>query len=132
MAPSARLRAWADRVKADAYALYLAYGDPRVPWYARLLVGAIVAYALSPIDLIPDFIPVIGYVDDLLLLPAGIALAVRLIPQGVLEEHRAAARLRLAAAPPRSRLGAVLVLAIWILLGFSLVAVLARTRGWRA
>lgn len=93
---SQRIKAWADHLKADTYALCLAYTDSRVPWYAKLLVAVIVAYVLSPIDLIPDFIPVIGYLDDLLLVPAGIALAARLIPKGVLEEHRANARLRLA------------------------------------
>jgi uncharacterized membrane protein YkvA (DUF1232 family) len=108
------VKAWAERLKTDTYALYLASTDPRVPWYAKLLLGIVVAYALSPIDLIPDFIPVIGYLDDLLIVPAGIALAARLVPRGVLEEHRATARLRLAAAAPHSRLGAVLVVAVWI------------------
>jgi uncharacterized membrane protein YkvA (DUF1232 family) len=108
-----RLKAWADRVKTDTYALFLACSDPRVPWYAKVLVGLIVAYALSPIDLIPDFIPVIGYLDDLLLVPAGIALAARLIPEGVLEEHRAHARRRLGAPHPRSRVGAILVVTLW-------------------
>jgi uncharacterized membrane protein YkvA (DUF1232 family) len=121
-----RLKAWAGQLRVDTYALYLASSDPRVPWYAKLLVGLIVAYALSPIDLIPDFIPVIGYVDDLLIVPAGIALAARLIPKGVLEEHRATARLRLAEGRPRSRLGAVLVVTLWGLLSLWLVSVAAR------
>lgn len=108
-----RLKVWAGKLKADTYALYLASTDPRVPWYAKLLIGLIVAYALSPIDLIPDFIPVIGYLDDLLIVPAGIALASRLIPRDVLDEHRATARLRLAGEHPRSRLGAALVVAVW-------------------
>jgi len=111
-----RLKAWAQQLRLDTYALYLASADPRVPWYAKVLVGLVVAYALSPIDLIPDFIPVLGYVDDLLILPAGIALAIKLIPNGVLEEHRAKARLRLGEGRPRSRLGAIVVVTVWVLL----------------
>jgi uncharacterized membrane protein YkvA (DUF1232 family) len=111
-----RLKAWADQLKVDVYALYLASKDPRVPWYAKLLVGLIVAYALSPIDLIPDFIPVLGYLDDLLIVPAGVALAAKFIPKGILDEHRASARRRLAEGGPRSRLGAVLVVAVWVVL----------------
>jgi uncharacterized membrane protein YkvA (DUF1232 family) len=111
-----RLKASAEQLKADTYALYLASKDPRVPWYAKLLVGLIVAYALSPVDLIPDFIPVLGYVDDLLIVPAGIALAVKLIPNGVLEEHRASARLRLAEGRPRSLLGLMVVVTVWVIL----------------
>ena len=111
-----RLKDRAEQIKTDTYALYLACSDPRVPWYAKALVGLIVAYALSPIDLIPDFIPVLGYLDDLVLLPAGIALAARLIPKEVLEEHRVEARRRLGERDPRSRLGAILVIAVWAVL----------------
>lgn len=121
-----RIKAWADQLKADTYALYLASTDPRVPWYAKLLVAVIVAYALSPIDLIPDFIPVIGFVDDLLLVPAGIALAAKLIPKGVLDEHRANARLRLAEVHPRSGLGAVLVVTVWVALALWLTSLVRR------
>jgi uncharacterized membrane protein YkvA (DUF1232 family) len=118
-----RLKGWADQIKTDTYALYLACSDPRVPWYAKALVGVIVAYALSPIDLIPDFIPVIGYLDDLLLVPAGIALAARLIPKEVLEEYRAHARRRLGERHPRSRLGAILVVTLWGILALWLASV---------
>lgn len=121
-----RLKARARELKADTYALYLACRDPRVPWYAKLLVGLIVAYALSPIDLIPDFIPFLGYVDDLLILPAGIALAVKLIPNEVLEEHRASARLHLGEGRLSSRFGAILVVTIWALLALWLGFVGAR------
>ena len=76
-------------VKRDVYALYLAAGDPRVPWYAKAVAVAVAAYALSPIDLIPDFIPVLGYVDDVLIVPAGILLAVKLVPPDVMAELRA-------------------------------------------
>jgi len=109
---------WRARVAAlrdDTYALYLASRDPRTPWYAKLLVAAIVAYALSPIDLIPDFIPVLGQLDDLLLLPLGIALAIRLVPRTVLEEGRAEAARRFAAGGPRGgTAGIVLVTIVWL------------------
>ena len=80
------------QLKAETFALYLAARDPRTPWYAKFLVAGIVAYAFSPIDLIPDFIPIIGYLDDLILIPIGIALAVKLIPDSVLVECRAQAQ----------------------------------------
>jgi uncharacterized membrane protein YkvA (DUF1232 family) len=78
-------------LKAETFALYLAARDPRTPWYAKLVVAGIVAYAFSPIDLIPDFVPVLGYLDDLVLIPAGIALAIKLVPDQVLMECRARA-----------------------------------------
>ncbi len=83
-----RWRERARRLKRETYALYLAARDPRVPWYAKALAVCVVAYALSPIDLIPDFIPVLGYLDDLVLVPLGIALVLRLIPRDVLAECR--------------------------------------------
>ncbi len=85
------IRDWKQRtrsLKRDVRALYLAKRDPRMPWYAKLLGGVILAYAFSPIDLIPDFIPVLGYLDDLILLPAGILLLLQLIPAEVMEEYR--------------------------------------------
>jgi uncharacterized membrane protein YkvA (DUF1232 family) len=97
-----RLRYWARGIKRDVHALYLAARDPRVPWYAKAVALAVAAYALSPIDLIPDFIPVIGYLDDLIIVPLGILLAVRLIPADVLAELRAAASE--AAERPTSRM----------------------------
>lgn len=78
----------ARQLKSETYALYLAARDPRTPWYAKALAICVVGYALSPIDLIPDFIPVVGYLDDLLLVPLGIALTLRLVPQYVLTESR--------------------------------------------
>ncbi len=83
-----KLKQWADHLKSETVTLYFAARDPRTPLHARLVVAAIVAYALSPIDLIPDFVPVLGYVDDLILIPIGIALAVRLIPEPILAECR--------------------------------------------
>ena len=83
-----RLKEWARAIKRDVHALYLAGRDPRVPWYVKALAIAVAAYALSPIDLIPDFIPVLGYLDDLVLIPLGILLVVWLIPPGIMAEHR--------------------------------------------
>jgi uncharacterized membrane protein YkvA (DUF1232 family) len=79
---------WACTIKRDAYALYLAAKDPRVPWFAKALAIAVAAYALSPLDLIPDFVPVLGYLDDLIIVPAGIALAIMLIPPDIMAQHR--------------------------------------------
>ena len=92
MALLAVLKQRARHLKAETFALYLAARDPRTPWYAKLLVAGIVAYAVSPIDLIPDFVPVLGYWDELILIPAGIALAIRLVPDSVLADCRAKAQ----------------------------------------
>jgi uncharacterized membrane protein YkvA (DUF1232 family) len=113
-----RLRTWARSIKRDVHALYLSARDPRVPWYAKAMAIAVAGYALSPIDLIPDFVPVIGYLDDLIIVPLGILLAVRLIPPDVLAEHRATAD---DATLPRSRGAAIVIIAIWI--GLSLAAI---------
>jgi uncharacterized membrane protein YkvA (DUF1232 family) len=86
-----RLRGWARRIKHDVHALYLAAGDPRVPWHAKVAAIAVAAYALSPIDLIPDFIPILGYLDDLVIVPLGILLAVKLVPVDLMVEFRTAA-----------------------------------------
>src|SRR6478672_4265846 len=95
-----QLKIWARALRRDVHALYLAARDPRVPWYAKALAIAVAAYATSPIDLIPDFIPVLGYLDDLIIVPLGLALAIRLVPPHVLEECRARAREELAGARP--------------------------------
>ena len=107
-----RAKQWARVVKRDVHALYLAGRDPRVPWYAKALALCVAGYALSPIDLIPDFIPVIGYLDELILLPLGILLVVKLIPQEIMTEHRALA----AAAQDRpvSRTAAIVIAVIWL------------------
>lgn len=95
------------------HAAWLAARDPRCPWHARAVGLLVAAYALSPIDLIPDFIPILGLLDDALIVPAGLWLFVRLLPPGLMDEHRAAAAR--AAERPRSRLGLVIVVAIWAL-----------------
>jgi len=109
----ATLRDRARRLKAETLALYLAARDRRTPWYARLLVAAVVAYALSPIDLIPDFVPILGYLDDVILIPLGIALALRLIPAEVMAEARERARVELEGNRPRSRVAAAVIVGIW-------------------
>lgn len=103
---------WARLIRRDAHALYLAARDSRVPWYAKIVAIAVAAYALSPIDLIPDFIPVLGYLDDLIIVPLGIALVVRLIPEPIFAEHRALADAAL--QRPVSRVAALFIVAIWI------------------
>jgi uncharacterized membrane protein YkvA (DUF1232 family) len=107
-----RLKQWARNIKRDVVALYFAARDPRVPWYVKVLAAAVAAYALSPIDLIPDFIPVLGYVDELFILPLGIILAVKLIPPEIMAEHRAAALV--AEGKPKSRAAAAVIIAIWV------------------
>ena len=108
------LKQRAQQLQAETYALYYAARDPRTPWVAKLLVAGIVAYALSPIDLIPDFIPVIGYLDDLILLPLGILWAIKLIPPMVLAECRARAQANLAQRKPVSWAAATMIIGIWI------------------
>ncbi|MFO1036542.1 MAG: YkvA family protein [Geminicoccaceae bacterium] len=109
-----RLKQWARALKRDVLALYLAARDPRVPWYAKALALVTAAYALSPIDLIPDFVPVLGYLDDLILLPGLIWLTVRLIPTPLMLELRAEATARLANARPVSRTAAIVIGLLWI------------------
>jgi len=110
------LKNWARRIARDGVALGFAVKDPRTPWYAKAIGIVVAAYALSPIDLIPDFIPVLGYLDELVLLPGLVWLAVRLLPPDVLAQCRAQADewLHAQRARPRSRLGAALVVALWL------------------
>jgi uncharacterized membrane protein YkvA (DUF1232 family) len=117
----------ARQLKLETWAVYLAVRDPRTPWYARLVAVCVVGYALSPIDLVPDFIPVLGYLDDLILVPLGLALALRLIPQPVLEECRERARLE-AGRPGNWRAGLVVVFT-W--LGLAALAVFLVVRAVR-
>lgn len=105
-----QLRQRARAIKRDTHAVYLSCRDPRTPWYAKVFAGAVVAYALSPIDLIPDFVPVLGYLDDLIIVPAGLALAVKMIPEAVLAE----CRVRAQAAPPTSRTAAMFIVGVWL------------------
>ena len=106
-----RVKGWAKALKRDVIALWLAARDDRVPWYAKAVAGAVAAYALSPIDLIPDVIPVLGYLDDLLIVPLGIMLAIRLIPDAVMGDLRVQA---LQHGRPTSRAGLVAIILIWV------------------
>ena len=112
MSIGTRLRDWAREIKKDVVALHIAARDPRVPWYVKLAAAAVAAYALSPIDLIPDFIPVLGYLDEVIILPVAIALVIKLIPDPLMAEFRGEAQRR--AERPKSRTGALLIVAIWI------------------
>lgn len=121
----------ARNLKAETFALYLTAGDPRTPWYAKLFVAAIVAYALSPIDLIPDFVPILGYLDDLILVPFGIALAIRLIPGPVLDDCRRKAQESLRDGRPTSRTAAVVIIVIWLALAALGVLWAYKAFAWR-
>ena len=106
------IKAWARSIKRDVVALWIAARDLRVPWYAKVAAGAVAAYALSPIDLIPDFIPVLGYLDDVIIVPLGILLAVRLIPAPLMDEFRQEAIRR--GGRPKSYWGMTAIAAIWL------------------
>ena len=116
MALLAELKQRARHLKAETFALYLAARDPRTPWHAKLLTAGIVAYAFSPIDLIPDFVPVLGYLDDLILIPIGIALAIKLVPHQVLSECRARAQESIQNVKPVSRVAGAIIVLIWLVL----------------
>lgn len=120
------LKEVARRLKKETYAVYLASTDQRVPWYARILAGLTVAYAFSPIDLIPDFIPVLGYLDDLIIVPLGIWLVLKMIPPQVLVECREKAAAEIERGKPINRAAAVVIIAIWI--GLVILAVIWLTR----
>jgi len=108
-----KAKTWAKSLKRDIVALWLVARDTRVPWHAKAVAGAVAAYALSPVDLIPDFIPVLGYLDDLLIVPLGIMLAIRLVPAEVMNQLRAEAARRI--ERPSSRLGLIFILAVWLI-----------------
>jgi uncharacterized membrane protein YkvA (DUF1232 family) len=120
------LRAWAHRVRVDAHAVWLAARDPRTPWPARAMGLAVAAYALSPIDLIPDFVPVLGLLDDLVLLPLGVWLFARMVPAPLFAEHRLAAER--ASERPVSRGGALIILLIWAI---AAIMIGLHLRSWR-
>ena len=119
-----RLKSWAKGIKRDVIALWLAARDRRTPWYAKLLAGMIAAYALSPVDLIPDFIPILGYLDDLIVVPVGIMATVALIPRALMTEFRLKAEQ--ISIRPQSRAAAVMIVLIWIV-----ATILAAWLGYR-
>ena len=108
-------KARAHQLKVEVYALYLAYKDPRTPWYAKVFTAIVVGYAFSPIDLIPDPIPVLGYLDDLVLIPLGVFLALKMIPTEVMVECRLKAREVMAQGKPVNKLAAAVIVLIWVL-----------------
>ncbi len=108
-----RIRSWARALKRDAYAVYLAARSPDTPWYVKVLAGVVAAYAFSPIDLIPDFIPVLGYLDDLILVPLGIWLVVALIPEQAMAGYRAKAD-QLMERPHGGKIAAIVIVAVWL------------------
>lgn len=123
------MEAWkrgARRLKMETYALYLAYRDPRTPWHARLFAGLVVGYAFSPIDLIPDPIPLLGYLDDLILVPLGVALAVKMIPPKILAESRERAKEEMSEGKPTNWAAAAVIIAIWLLLAAVVVVLMVR------
>jgi uncharacterized membrane protein YkvA (DUF1232 family) len=124
------LESWkrrAAQLKVETYAIWLAYKDPRVPWYARVFAGCVVAYAFSPIDLIPDPIPVLGYLDDLVLIPLGIALALRMIPPEVMADCREKAGDAMREGKPTNWKAAGAIIAVWVLLALVVIVVMVRT-----
>jgi uncharacterized membrane protein YkvA (DUF1232 family) len=116
----------ADALKAQSLALYFAWRDPRVPWYAKAWIILVVAYAFSPIDLIPDFIPVLGYLDDLIIVPLGVYLALRMIPAPVMQECQAKARENLGQDKPQYKWMGVIIIAVWTIAILLIILWLAR------
>ena len=110
----ARWKRQAKLLEVKIYTIYLAYKDPRVPWYAKAFTACIVAYAFSPIDLIPDFIPILGYLDDIVLIPLGIALALKMIPKEVIKECEEKAQAILSQDKPKSLVAAAIIVAVWV------------------
>ena len=113
-------------LKIEIYALYLAYRDPRVPWYAKAFVALVVGYAFSPIDLIPDFIPVLGYLDDLVLIPLGVAVALKMIPEKVMDDCRIRSKELMNKKKPINRVAAVVIICIWLMLIVMTIALVVR------
>jgi uncharacterized membrane protein YkvA (DUF1232 family) len=116
----------ARHLKIEIYGLYLAYRDPRVPWYAKAFVALVVGYAFSPIDLIPDFIPVLGYLDDLVLIPLGVAVAINMIPEKVMDDCRTRAKEVMGKKQPINRIAAVVIICIWFMLIVVTIALVVR------
>ncbi len=121
-----KLKGRAAALKREAYALYIAARDPRVPWYAKVVMGLVLAYAFSPIDLIPDFIPVLGYLDDLIIVPLGIALVLRMIPAQVMTDARKQAEELSQQGKPVSRVGAIIIIAIWVIIVVAVIWFIVR------
>ena len=108
----------AEKFEIETYALYLVYKDPRVPLRIKIIIILVIAYLLSPIDLIPDFIPVLGYLDDFLLITVGIPLLLKMVPKKIMDEHRECAKTKFSEGMPKSRIVALIVVLIWVLAAF--------------
>lgn len=121
-----RWKSWARLLKVEAYTLYWACKDSRVPWHAKAFAALVAGYVFSPIDLIPDPIPVLGYLDDLVLVPLGVLLARRMIPAPVLEECRERARVTVDQGKPRNRTAVVVMVALWMLAVAALILFIVR------
>lgn len=117
---------WAAQLKIEVYALYFAYQDPRVPWIAKIFTACVVGYAFSPMDLIPDFIPIFGYLDDLILLPLGIKLAISMIPAKIMAESRAKARKMIQHGKPVNRFAAAIIILIWLFIAVFFIILMKR------
>ncbi len=120
------LRARVKRLEAETYALYLAYKDPRTPWHAKAVAAFVVAHTVSPIDLIPDFIPVLGYLDDLVITPLGLVIALKMIPPEVMESARERAALAANEGRINTRAGIAIVVSMWVLGAVVLLVLLLR------
>ena len=117
-----RLRQWARKLQTEVIAMYFVMKHPKTPLYAKVLAAIIVGYALSPIDLIPDFVPILGYLDDVILLPLGIALVIRLIPKNILEACRQEAKINPPATKPTIWVAAYVIVMLWLIVVYSLFA----------
>ncbi len=111
-----KLRTWANKIKSRLYAIYIAYTEYTLPWYVKVLAVCVLAYALSPIDLIPDFIPILGYIDDIILLPLGIALLIKIIPKEIMAECEKKAESLSKQKLPKNYAAAAVIVLIWILI----------------
>jgi uncharacterized membrane protein YkvA (DUF1232 family) len=111
-----KIKAWAKNLKRQTFVLYLAYKDNRVPWYAKLFIIGVVSYAFSPIDLIPDFIPILGFLDEVIILPLGIMFALKMIPQEVVANCEVEAKRMMENGKPRNWLVGILIILLWSLL----------------
>ena len=121
-----KMKQQAHRLKAETFTLYLAARHPATPWLAKLLIACVVAYAFSPIDLIPDFIPVIGYLDDLVIVPLGIALAIKTVPPGVLADCRSRAQESMQHARPVSRVAGAVIVLVWLAMATLCIRLIVR------
>ena len=118
-----QLKVWARKLKLELYVLYFAYKDQRTPWYAKLFAALVVAYAFSPIDLIPDFIPILGYLDDVILVPLGIMVAIKLMPQSVIEENRLKAEELMKKGKPKNWISGSIIILIWLVLLIAIIMI---------